>query len=248
MLIEDLRVPNTPKRSRLYCLEPIAIGTPYVEGLISYICRLAEAHCVSPTVLIKKEILPGFRRNYSLAAGGAYVLQEDENGILISSIPKPVYRKNPNEYGLLAWQYLKGLKPLTLREDLHQLIFFPQHCGNDLQEVEQGRDVRAWCPECFQTWSNTKQIIYEPLLWSIANVVVRPHHHRLLQSRCPHCQKKQRPFTAKTYVARCSQCSGWLGIRAETASEMELEITTEIEQSLKITEQVMQSLSLAKLT
>lgn len=229
-------------------MEPIAVGTPYVEGLISYICRLAEAHCVSPGVLIKKEILPSFRRNYSLAAGGAYVLQEDENGILISSIPKPVYRKNPNEYGLLAWQYLEGLKLLTLREDLQQLITFSKNLGDGSRETEQGRDVRAWCPECFQTWRDTKQIIYEPLLWSIAAAVVCPYHHRPLLSRCPHCRKKQRPLTAKTYVARCSQCFGWLGICTETASEMELEITTEIERSLKITEQVMQSLSLAKLT
>ena len=44
----NLDLPLLPKRSRLYHLEPIAIGTTYVEGLISYVCRLAEAHCVSP--------------------------------------------------------------------------------------------------------------------------------------------------------------------------------------------------------
>jgi len=44
----NLVPPLLPKRSRLYHLEPIAIGTAYIEGLISYVCRLAEDHCVSP--------------------------------------------------------------------------------------------------------------------------------------------------------------------------------------------------------
>ena len=34
-------------------LPPIGLGTGYVEGLTSYICRLAEAHCVSPTNLLR---------------------------------------------------------------------------------------------------------------------------------------------------------------------------------------------------
>ncbi|HEY9631240.1 MAG TPA: TniQ family protein [Coleofasciculaceae cyanobacterium] len=213
MYLEDLELSSLPERSRLYHLEPIASGTPYVEGLSSYICRLAEAHSVSPGILIKKEILPSFRKSYSFSFGEVYTLNDDSKGISVSSTPKPAYRKNPNEYGLLAMQYLEGLKPLTLREDLHKLII-PPSIGNSAKESEQGRDVRAWCPECFQTWRAAKQPIYEPLFWSIAATTICPCHHEPLQSRCPHCQKKQRPLTSKTYVARCSQCSGWLGVCA----------------------------------
>ncbi len=35
-----------PKRSRLYFLEPIGVGTPYTESLSSYLTRLAQEHCV----------------------------------------------------------------------------------------------------------------------------------------------------------------------------------------------------------
>src|SRR5262249_59893394 len=47
-----------PPHSRLYSLEPIGIGTPEVESLSSYLNRLAQAHCVTVTMLIAHELLP----------------------------------------------------------------------------------------------------------------------------------------------------------------------------------------------
>ena len=43
----DLTKPQVPKRSLLHPLEPIGIGTPFVESLTSYIARLAEVHAVT---------------------------------------------------------------------------------------------------------------------------------------------------------------------------------------------------------
>src|SRR5260370_35013125 len=54
----DMAMPHLPPRSRLYRLEPIGMGTPYVESLTSYIVRLADAHCVTPKALVMYEILP----------------------------------------------------------------------------------------------------------------------------------------------------------------------------------------------
>jgi hypothetical protein len=54
----DVAVPPLPPRSRLYRLEPIGIGTSYVESLTSYIARLAEVHCVSLKALVMREIFP----------------------------------------------------------------------------------------------------------------------------------------------------------------------------------------------
>ncbi|XGV96565.1 MAG: TniQ family protein [Leptolyngbya sp. BL-A-14] len=234
---------STPKRSRLYHLAPIAINTPYVEGLISYICRLAEAHCVSPGILLSKEILPAFRESYSLSFRGAYALQMDKDGVSVSSVTKPIYRKNPNEYGLLAWQYLEGLKLLTLRMDLETLVISPT--ANEILTKttgqELGRDLRAWCPECFQDWVTNGLPTYEPLLWSIAIVTICPIHYQPLQSYCPHCQKAQRPLTSRTYVSLCSQCFGWLGIRVLGS---ELESAGRLDQQFEIAEQIVKVLSL----
>src|SRR5689334_2745960 len=95
----NLELPATPERSKLYYLEPIAIDTPYVEGLVSYICRLAEAHCVSPGVLTQKEILPSFREIYSVGSKEIYEVRKSGNVVSVSSVPKPTYHKNPNAQG-----------------------------------------------------------------------------------------------------------------------------------------------------
>ncbi|HEY9696299.1 MAG TPA: TniQ family protein [Trichocoleus sp.] len=246
MFFDDLSPPSIPKRSRLYHLEPIAVGTPYTEGLISYICRLAEAHCVSPGILIKKEILPLVRQNYSIGFGEVYAIQTDGSGVSVSSMVKPAYRKNPNEYGLLAWQYLEGLKPLTMRKDLEALVISLKTSNMLLEIVGDGltKDLRAWCPECFQNWCTTDYFIYEPLLWSIAAITICPYHYQPLQFRCPHCNRTQRPLTSRMLVARCSQCIGWLGVRLEPASKQELEITAELERHLGIAKRVMEVLNL----
>lgn len=47
--------------SHFYHLEPIGIGTPYMESLPSYVKRLAEAHSITPGNLLK-EIIPSAYR------------------------------------------------------------------------------------------------------------------------------------------------------------------------------------------
>jgi len=57
-----------PPRSRLFALEPIGIGTPTAESMISYVTRLASAHSVSPRRLIREEfakVSPEIAEQYS---------------------------------------------------------------------------------------------------------------------------------------------------------------------------------------
>jgi len=54
----DLTRPDVPPRSRLYGLALQGIGTPLVEGLLSYVIRLSDAHAVTPAMLITHEVLP----------------------------------------------------------------------------------------------------------------------------------------------------------------------------------------------
>jgi hypothetical protein len=49
-------VPPIPKRSRLYSLEPMNIGTAEVESLTGYLARVAEAHCVTVSDLVGAEL------------------------------------------------------------------------------------------------------------------------------------------------------------------------------------------------
>ncbi len=242
----ELALPALPKRSRLYHLNPIAIGTAHVEGLISYVCRLAEAHCVSPGVLKQQEILPSLRKNYTVGFQEVHEVQRNGNEVSISSFSKPAHNNNPNEQGFWAWQYIKGLQPLTLQENL-QLLTIPRWVEQSAQvdkKIEIARDLRAWCPECFQQWRSTNHLIYEPLLWSIEAVTVCSIHHQPLQSRCPHCQKIQRPITGRMQVARCSQCLNWLDVRTDESLEAEYQIKSDLEWHLWVTERVMEVLAI----
>ena len=53
----ELMVPAPiPKRSRLYSLEPMNVGTAEVESLTGYVARIAEAHCVTVSDLVGAEL------------------------------------------------------------------------------------------------------------------------------------------------------------------------------------------------
>ena len=52
----DCTPPILPPRSRLYAIEPMGIGTPFVESLSGYVSRLADAHAVSVGNLVVREL------------------------------------------------------------------------------------------------------------------------------------------------------------------------------------------------
>ncbi len=60
----DMTVSEIPERSELFCLEPIGIGTPYVESMTSYIIRLAEKHCILTGALTSEVIAPKLKLQY----------------------------------------------------------------------------------------------------------------------------------------------------------------------------------------
>ncbi|MBW4473855.1 MAG: TniQ family protein [Stenomitos rutilans HA7619-LM2] len=241
---QELDASVIPERSRLYFLEPIAIGTPYVEGLVSYICRLAEAHHVSPGVLAKQEMLPSFRRTHSVGGKTAYRVQDEGLKTSVSSFPTPKYRKNLNEYGLLSWQYIAGLEPLIMQSGLRSLTIPPwaEETARPNQTIEFGRKLRSWCPECLRAWCDTNQPIYEPLIWSIAAATVCPLHHQPLRSYCPHCQRTQLPISGRMQVGRCVHCQNWLNVQPEEPSELETLVVSEIDWHLWVTERVVEIL------
>lgn len=45
-----------PARSRLHSIEPIGVGTPFVESLTGYMIRLAASHAVRVSDLIEHEL------------------------------------------------------------------------------------------------------------------------------------------------------------------------------------------------
>jgi len=52
----DLVPVSIPARSRLHSIEPIGIGTPFVESLTGYMIRVAASHAVRVSDLIEYEL------------------------------------------------------------------------------------------------------------------------------------------------------------------------------------------------
>lgn len=204
-IYDCLILPKTleiPKRSRLYSLEPIGIGTPYTESLSSYLCRLAQEHCVTPQKLITGEIAP-----YLAAQENKAIVSKNYNSRDLFCIKDRTGTANGT--GIIASDLVQALEKLTLREDLICLTLlkwssvFPQR--------KLTRSVKAWCPACYQEWYSKNQIIYEPLLWSFCAIKICPNHHTVLQTRCPHCHQELLPLASKSRPGYCSNCEQWLG-------------------------------------
>jgi transcriptional regulator with XRE-family HTH domain len=196
----DLKQVSIPSRSRLYQLEPVGIGTPLVESLTGYISRLAEAHCVNPGVLMEKELATLVNKDY----GGANLHR--------------IYKRTTalNGSGVMAMDLVKALQELTLREDLHFLTLL------DWYKLFPSRNLlrpfRAWCPSCYQEWYEKKQLIHEPLLWSLDVVQICPYHHHQLIFECPHCHQKNTTLAWKSRPGYCSKCGEWLGLTLDIES------------------------------
>ena len=131
----DLGRPQFPTRSRLYSLEPMRIGTPYVESLTSYIARLAEAHCVTPRILIEREIslfreksskqksLFGVRHHTGEVNGRGKTSLE-----LVNLLEKATHRKDLKFLTLLIWAHIFPSKRETSSPYMPSLLYSPwQH-------------------------------------------------------------------------------------------------------------------------
>jgi TniQ len=208
----SIELPLIPPRSILYSIPPIGIGTGDVEGLTSYICRLAEAHCVSPTNLLRYQIEP-------VAGNGRVKATKSVN-----------LQSHPSGDNRVAVRYVQALEYLTMQPNLSELtlsswLMGKRPIGNILTSLFVDRPIsmlktcREWCPDCLQEWQNSDRDIYEPLLWSLSLVAICPHHDRWLERCCPHCANTQPIFAAKTRVGHCSHCHAWLGMSSDYSKQ-----------------------------
>jgi hypothetical protein len=197
----DLQKPVIPPRSRLYCLEPIGVGTAYVESLTSYVARLASQHCITTRKLIITEIAPNLIR---VRQGS---IHQAENLSQVIGIERR--RVALNGIGLMATNLVKALEALTQRNDLHflSLLTWAQVLTN------RGllRHQSAWCPKCYQEWRDKGKSIYEPLLWSVNTAVICPYHHNRLWENCPHCHQHLVVLSGNSLPGYCNKCGQWLG-------------------------------------
>lgn len=198
----NLSYPSIPARSRLFQLEPVGIGTPYVESLTSYLTRLAESHTVHLSVLASKEIKSVVPKNYK--SKDLFSIKQHTGTV--------------NGTGIIAADVVQALEKLTMREDLTCLTLlkwsqvFPQRRLN--------RHTKAWCPVCYQDWYLNNQTIYDPLIWSFQAVDICPKHKIPLQIHCPNCLSELPPLANNSRSGYCSNCEQWLGKQIPTGTSI----------------------------
>lgn len=231
-IYDSITLPKTlaiPKRSRLYPLKPIGIGTPYVESLTSYVTRLAQAHCVETGVLMEREIAPVIGKRY----GGAN-LHKIYN-----------FTKALNGTGVMASDLAEALAYLTFQDELH---FLTMSCWSDVFPSRNLlRPMRAWCPVCYEQWYFQNQTVYEPLIWSLKVINICLHHKTKLTQICPHCHQENLPLAWQSRPGYCSKCHEWLGIKINSSLEdTKILKNQELEWKTWVCESVGELLSAAK--
>lgn len=194
-----------PKRSRLFSLEPIGVGTPDTESLSSYLCRLAQEHCVTSGKLIVGEIAPQMMgEEYKVT-----LITKNISTLFSNSDAKPAI----NGMRTKTQSLVQALEELTQRKDLNFLSLLTWK--GVINERGLFRQYRAWCPQCNEQWRQETKVIYEPLLWSFRKVDVCLHHNCLLIDECPHCSSYLPVIANSLQLGFCSRCKGWLGSRGE---------------------------------
>lgn len=190
----DLSVPSLPPRSRLMHLSPKRLGTGRAESLLSYIIRLAYAHCVSPRWLVKTEFVAANPRLGGILTNSFFA--RDMGTI--------------NGLGRYAGMFSGIVEDLTGMEETRRMTL--RTYVGFLPVPGQGLTRRQphWCPECWREMIAKGQEPYSPLAWAFSLYRVCARHGRRMASRCPTCGKLQ-PFLPRVPDATiCDHCQATL--------------------------------------
>jgi len=180
----------------LYPLEPIGIGTPFVEGLASYLTRLSAAHMLPPSAMLREVIVPhlppNLGRNFNNTIGRQSVIT-NMNGIRGE-----------------AKTMVEILERLTGRSNLAMLTMLP--FSNILARYELQDMDNSWCPYCLEQQRASGQPVHYHLFWSLRVAKFCPLHSSRLWQSCPHCKSVQPIIGSRSVNGYCYKCQTWLGI------------------------------------
>ncbi|MGF2621034.1 TniQ family protein [Bacillus cereus] len=185
------------KFSKLYCLQPMAQGTFYVESLTSYISRLAQEHNVLTGTLINRILAPNMDKGYLIKSA-----QSGGNRFYDGA-------KSVNGYCKNASDFSQVLESLTLRNDLIDLTLMKWKGIVSLRGLL--KKSLSWCPNCIYEWKVKGNQIYYPLSWYLSSMQVCLIHNTYLSNICPHCSENLPILHRSCINGYCPLCKGWLG-------------------------------------
>lgn len=185
-------------RSVLHALEPIGLGTPEVESLTSYFCRLANSHACTTndlTQLIIDKVAPGrWNAHQPDESKSRFVWHERS----VSGVGE----------GALTWASV--LSELTGILGLDRLTLLP------MRSVLAPKALMAlqarWCPNCFDDDQRCGRVPFFRLAWDIGVNKTCLKHRVPLVSNCGHCGRSNVRNNANFVIPGwCTACDHFLG-------------------------------------
>jgi DNA-binding phage protein len=180
------------RRSVLYPLEPIGVGTPEVESLLSYFYRLAGLHCLSAGKLFEK---------VTAAMGWEQLRERNYHRWFNSTV---------HGSGNLAVRWSQALSELTSVERLDKLTLVAWR-----QTISQhgfSATSSRWCSQCFAQDLADGCTPYLRLAWDVRDADACPKHQSALVNVCPACTRNDtRDGLAYVVPGWCSFCGAFLG-------------------------------------
>lgn len=195
-----VRMADAQEPTLLYGLEPIGIGTPLVESLSSYLVRLAAAHMLPVSALLRDVI--------------AIRLPHSDH-YLERPIGRQAIIKNMNGMGSSTSSVVDVVEELTGRTNLSDLTMLP--FSKVLSPYRLVYSESYWCPYCFEEQRMKGVPVYFPLMWSLHGWCIV--HRCSLVSVCPHCHYPLSVIGSRTVAGFCSHCQSWLGVEPKVKSE-----------------------------
>ena len=176
-------------RSTLHALTPIGLGTPEVESLLSYFCRLAVSHSVSVAALCRQ-----------VARDVGWELSEKHEWHI----------GNIGGIGDAASNWSAALSALTSIERLDRLTLLPWR--DVIAQTSLVATRSRWCPACFAEDRDSGKTPYFRLAWDVGAVSVCARHKTALMHICPDCGRPDaRHKSAYVVPGWCAHCGAFLG-------------------------------------
>lgn len=164
------------------------LGTPLVESLASFYCRLADVHQVTPKQLAKV-----------LFNDSAYLSIDDAPELKSIDLDPRIFCTHSGRTEVVAerLERLTGAKHLVCGTLLR--------LRGVLSRNQTGSCVtrRRWCPMCY---AQLGDMVVEPLAWWIPQITHCPLHGTRLMDRCVRCGSYQRDWRVGPARTLCTKC------------------------------------------
>jgi hypothetical protein len=200
-------------RSMLNPVAPIGVGTPAIESLASYFCRLAMSHCISEAELFRvvaEAMQWNFARGYNwyqLNLSG----MSDTTGNWVNALSKLTSVPNLDALTLLTWRDVIS------------------------QSSPSPGSAPRWCPHCLADDRSAGRTPYFRLAWDVGTVPACSKHNIRLVHACPDCGRTNiRQKSSFVVPGWCTSCDAFLGNAkaVETASPGEIWIASQVAEML----------------